>query len=73
MFTSNNYGTIWEDVMQATTDSLRQLRPCGLKVDVNITLFSKDFSTILPASCLAIEDTLSNSDLTNLAEFPPSN
>ena len=41
-----------------------------MKVDVNITLFSKYFSTFLRASCLGIEDTLSNSDFTNLAEYP---
>ena len=39
----------------------------GLKVDLNIALFSRDFYTFLRASCLGIEDTLSNSDFTSLA------
>ena len=36
------------------------LGPRGLKINVNITLFSKDFSTFLHASYLGIDDTLSN-------------
>ena len=39
----------------------------GLKVDLNIALFSRDFYTFLRASYLGIEDTLSNSDFTSLA------
>ena len=46
------------------------LGPRWLIVEVNITLFSKDFATFLRASCLVIEDTLSNSDFANLAEYP---
>ena len=41
-----------------------------MKLDINITVFSKDFSVISRDLCLGIEDTLSNSDFTNLAECP---
>ena len=46
------------------------LGSCKLKVDVNITLFSKDFSTFLQALCLGLWDNLSNSNFTNSAECP---
>ena len=46
------------------------LENCGLKVDVNITLFSKDFSTFWCTAWLRIEDNLPNSDFTNIAECP---
>ena len=32
------------------------LRPRGLNIAINMTLFSKDFSTFLSTSCLGIED-----------------
>ena len=41
-----------------------------LKVDVNITLFSKDFSTFSQALCLGLWDNLPNSNFTNSAECP---
>ena len=46
-------------------DTLEHL---GLKVDVNITLFQK--KNFLFFYTLGIEDILSNSDFTNLAEYP---
>ena len=54
--------------MKVTIENLRLFGTSGLKVDVNITLFLKDFSTFLRASYLGMKDTSENSDYTNSAE-----
>ena len=53
--------------MDVTIDDLRYIWPLGLNVNINITLFSKSFSTYVHLSHLGISD---NSGLTNLAECP---
>ena len=59
--------------MKVPIVNLRQVGTLWIESGLNVTLFFKDFSTFLCASCPGVEDNLPYSDFTNLAECPLTN